>query len=53
VQPAGQGQGEQCDADQPVELARLAVRASEEHPEGVHGHGGYEDQGLLDGASAG
>ncbi len=34
---------EQQEAEQPVDLARLAVRTGEEHPEHVHEHAGQED----------
>ncbi|GAA5770437.1 hypothetical protein Aros01_06964 [Streptosporangium roseum] len=44
-QALGQGQRQQADADQPVELARLAVRTGEEHSERVHHHAGDEQQG--------
>ena len=40
----GHGQDEQDAADHPVELARLAERAGEEHAEHVHGDGGHEQQ---------
>ena len=39
-----QAERDQADADEPVELARLAVGAGEEHPRRVHEHRRQEHQ---------
>jgi hypothetical protein len=40
----GQSESDERDADDPVELTRLAERAGEEHAHHVHAHGGNEEQ---------
>jgi hypothetical protein len=44
-QPLGQAEGKQHDADQPVDLAGLAVGAGEEHPQHVRHDRGHEQVG--------